>query len=54
MALEDKKGISLAHKAKRQRTIAMRLSERKGDVESKYLLALGVVLWREDGVLTGA
>lgn len=42
MALEDTRGISLAHKAKRRRTIAMRLSERKGDVESKYFLALGL------------
>lgn len=53
MALEDKRGISLAHKAKRRMTIAMRLRERKGGEESKYLLALGVVLWNED-CLTGA
>ncbi|ELR09200.1 hypothetical protein GMDG_03777 [Pseudogymnoascus destructans 20631-21] len=34
MALVDKRGISLAHKAKRRRTIAERLSERKYGVEN--------------------
>ena len=34
MALMDKRGISLAHKAKRRRTIARRLSERKCGVKS--------------------
>jgi hypothetical protein len=46
MALVDKRGISLAHKAKRRRTIAERLSERKHAVESKYLLVSRPVLWR--------
>ncbi|KFY10645.1 hypothetical protein V491_07555 [Pseudogymnoascus sp. VKM F-3775] len=34
MALMDKRGISLAHKAKRRRTISRRLSERKCGVKS--------------------
>lgn len=46
MALVDKRGISLAHKAKRRRAIAERLSERMHGVESKCLPALRPVLWR--------
>lgn len=46
MALVDRRGISLAHKAKRRRTIAERLSERKHSAESKYFLVLRPVLWR--------
>ncbi|KFZ00861.1 hypothetical protein V501_10401 [Pseudogymnoascus sp. VKM F-4519 (FW-2642)] len=37
MALVDKRGISLAHKAKRRRIIAERLSERKHGVENNPL-----------------
>ncbi|OBT72372.1 hypothetical protein VF21_07506 [Pseudogymnoascus sp. 05NY08] len=38
MELVDKRGISLAHKAKRRRTIAERLSERKRAVENNVPL----------------
>ncbi|OBT89041.1 hypothetical protein VE02_02188 [Pseudogymnoascus sp. 03VT05] len=41
MELVDKRGISLAHKAKRRRTIAERLSERKRAVENNVPLETG-------------